>query len=64
MRDFNDILADFWYTSYCEHTGFKSAVTGADLPKWETVIEPVKNAWKHVAATVYQRRHDIEDQNL
>ena len=38
-------MAKVGYESYCEHTGWKSAVTGCDLPKWDCLPGGVINAW-------------------
>ena len=38
-------MAQAGYESYCEHTGWKSAVTGCDLPRWESLPGGVINAW-------------------
>ena len=38
-------IAKVGYESYCNHTGWKSAVTGCDLPKWEDLPGGVVNAW-------------------
>jgi hypothetical protein len=42
-------LAKHLYEAYCEHTGWKSAVTGHPLPKWDDVAPAVREAW-HAAA--------------
>ena len=38
-------MAQTGYESYCNHTGWKSAVTGADLPQWDKLPKGVINAW-------------------
>jgi len=61
MRDQIDIIADFLYTAYCNHTGFKSAVTGADLPKWSEIkIQGVKDAWLATAKALYGNQEICE----
>lgn len=37
--------AESLYNAYREHTGGKSAVTGADLPTWVALPEAVRSAW-------------------
>lgn len=37
------------YEAYAGHTGWKSAVTGADLPQWADVPQAVRDAWIAVA---------------
>lgn len=43
------------YGAYCEHTGWKSAVTGADLPQWAEVRPAVKEAWIATAVWVLKQ---------
>lgn len=38
-------MAQVGYESYCNYTGWKSAVTGCELPKWDGLPGGVKNAW-------------------
>jgi hypothetical protein len=38
-------MAKVGYESYCDYTGWKSAVTGCDLPKWDALPGGVINAW-------------------
>ena len=33
------------YESYCAHTDNRSVVTGAELPKWESLPDAVVAAW-------------------
>lgn len=33
------------YDTYCKHTGWKSLVSGNELPKWENVNPEIKAAW-------------------
>lgn len=44
--------AEFLYNAYCNHTGWKSAVTGAPLPSWEKVFKSVQDAWIATAAAI------------
>ena len=48
-------LAAELYEAYCEATGWKSAVTGADLPQWNDTTREVQDAWRAVAAYVQLR---------
>lgn len=48
-------LAQELYEAYCEHTGWKSAVTGAALPPWPEVGRAVQDAWRAVAGYVERR---------
>lgn len=43
-------LARELYKAYCDETGWKSAVTGANLPRWEDTTQAVKDAWCASAA--------------
>ena len=38
-------MAQVGYEKYCEYTGWKSAVTGCDLPAWNKLPGNIKNAW-------------------
>ncbi len=42
---FLKLTAQSLYEAYCAHTNWKSAVTGAPLPPWSQVQEPVMAAW-------------------
>lgn len=42
------------YESYCDYTGWKSAVTGDTLPPWENLPGAVKNAWFAAATGIAQ----------
>ena len=44
------------YEAYCGVTGWKSAVSGADLPQWENVKDGIKIAWE-VAADAVLKLH-------
>jgi hypothetical protein len=37
------------YDAYCNHTNWKSLVTGSSLPQWDDLPENIKNAWEAVA---------------
>lgn len=38
-------LARKAYEAYCGQTGWKSAVTGADLPPWDNCPKAVRQGW-------------------
>lgn len=38
-------LAKKLYETYCNHTNWKSLVSGADLPQWEGLQQEIKDAW-------------------
>lgn len=38
-------LAQRAYEGYCEHTGGKSLATGCDLPDWDQLPDPIRDAW-------------------
>lgn len=40
------------YEAYCKTTGWKSAVTGDDLPQFRDVPEAVQNGWIAAAQVV------------
>lgn len=40
------------YEAYCQHTGWKSLVSGNDLPQWENLAAPIQAAWKTAALAV------------
>jgi hypothetical protein len=40
------------YEAYCEQTGWKSLVSGSDLPQWENLFPPIRAAWKTAALAV------------
>ena len=42
-------LAQKAYEAYCESTGWKSAITGADLPPFTDCPEKVQQGWIAVA---------------
>lgn len=44
-QEFTMKAAQKGYESYCQHTGWKSVVTGCDLPKWDQLPGGVINAW-------------------
>lgn len=41
------------YEAYCRHTGWKSLATGAALPQWEVLPEPIQKAWTVSAAWLF-----------
>lgn len=40
------------YEAYCRETGWKSAITGADLPQFNATPELVQQAWIAAAEAV------------
>jgi hypothetical protein len=42
-------LAKELYVAYCDHTGWKSLASGAELPAWHFVKPEIKQAWMAVA---------------
>lgn len=51
-NEFLTMLGQVAYEAYCESTGWKSAVSGAPLPGWDTQTEEIKQAWKAAALAV------------
>ena len=45
------------YEAYCETTGWKSAITGADLPPFDKTPEAVQNGWIAAAQAVIENQH-------
>ena len=49
-------LAEIAYNAYCEHTGWRSLVSGHPLPRWPEVKPEIRAAWavsaRAVAVTV------------
>lgn len=45
-------LARVGYEGYCAKTGWKSAVTGDDLPQWDSLPAEVRNAWWSAAMAI------------
>ena len=45
------------YEAYAAHTGWKSLVSGADLPWWDALAEPIREAWAVAAQAVRQCSH-------
>lgn len=39
-------LGEHAYNAYCEHTNWKSLISGADLPKWKDLKPQIKEAWE------------------
>lgn len=50
--DRSEFLGKVGYEAYCELTGWKSAVTGAPLPKWIETPQVVREAWVCAAKAV------------
>jgi len=40
------------YMAYCQTTDGKSLISGADLPAWENLSEPIREAWRASADAV------------
>lgn len=53
------LLARIAYEAYCETTGWKSAVTGADLPSFYETPEAVQNGWEAAAHAVGKRLSEV-----
>lgn len=47
-------LGQIGYEAYCEHTGWKSLATGADLPRWADIRESIREAWEIAATAIAQ----------
>ena len=45
----NKTYGQIAYEAYCAYTNWKSLVSGADLPKWESVKPEIKEAWEESA---------------
>ena len=43
------------YEAYARHTGWKSLVSGADLPQWDQLSDEIRIAWRVSAAWVIGR---------
>ncbi len=39
-------LGQIAYEAYCNHTGWKSLVSGAPLPVWKDLDKTIKIAWE------------------
>ncbi len=37
------------YEAYCEHTGWRSLVSGAQLPDWGNLKSEIQSAWEAAA---------------
>lgn len=48
-------LGNLAYDAYCENSGGKSLVSGADLPPWSELSKPIQTAWEAAAAAVASR---------
>ena len=40
------------YEAYCGNTGWKSLVSGADLPQWDALKPEIRAAWEIAAEAV------------
>jgi hypothetical protein len=52
MESEENYLGRTAYEAYCETTGWKSAVTGAELPKFYAAPEAVQKGWIAAAQAV------------
>lgn len=52
MESEEHYLGRIAYEAYCATTGWKSAVTGADLPPFAATPEAVQNGWIAAASAV------------
>lgn len=57
-RTFKKTYGETAYESYCEETGGKSLVTGAELPYWHDLPKKIQDAWEAAAAAVSERRFE------
>lgn len=65
MDDPGYYYAKIAYDGYCTQTGWKSLISGADLPKFGALPEAIKLAWKAAAWAVQQQcLGEIEDFKL
>lgn len=48
-------LGQVAYESYCDTTGWKSLVSGAQLPAWSELKSEIRSAWEQSAASVQTR---------
>lgn len=44
-------LGQIAYEAYCNHTGWKSLVSGAQLPAWDKLDPVIQEAWNVAADT-------------
>ena len=42
------------YEGYCNHTGWKSLATGAELPIWNCLPKEIQEAWVASIRAVYE----------
>lgn len=59
MRPETENLGKIAYEAYCATTGWKSAITGADLPPFETTPETVQRGWDAAAKAVVAQFGDV-----
>jgi len=56
MKDKKELTyGEVAYNAYCHCTNWKSLISGADLPKWETLRDDIKHAWETAADAAIQR---------
>lgn len=52
------------YEAYCQVTGYRSLITGDNLPEFKDLHEPIKRAWASAAEAVmkefWRRTHEEE----
>lgn len=48
----NKTLGQVAYEAYCAKTGWKSLVSGADLPQWAELKSEIRDAWGDAAEAV------------
>jgi len=55
------------YEAYCQHAGWKSLATGADLPQWAGLRDDIRQAWMVSAAWIVgrvMRINGLQNSNL
>ena len=63
-QEFTMNIARVGYESYCAYTGWKSAVTGDNLPKWNELPAGVINAWFASTEGVINELAKYKDEEL
>ena len=48
-------LGEIAYNAYCKDTGWKSLVSGAQLPTWQLLSEAIREAWEAAAHAVVEQ---------
>lgn len=57
-------LGKYAYCGYASHTKWKSLATGDDLPEWEDLPQPIRDAWNAAAVAVRERiRRKMRDED-